>query len=99
MAEEQLPNLNNLIDGLRTRLHEELEVQLRGMAESHARALDHARQAAEAEAEDRCAARLDVVRAEFNTRLETAVASARAEAERASAADAVRVRREAEQAA
>jgi chemotaxis protein histidine kinase CheA len=99
MAEEHLPNLNNLIDGLRTRLHEELEVQLRGMAESHARALEHARQAADAEAEDRCAARLDVVRGEYNTRLETAVANARAEAERAGAAETMRVRVEGEQAA
>jgi hypothetical protein len=99
MAEEHLPNLNNLIDGLRTRLHEELEVQLRGMAETHARALEHARQAANAEAEDRCAARLDVVRAESNTRLDTAVASARAEAERASAAETMRLRRESEEAA
>src|SRR4051812_30127749 len=99
MAEDSLPNLNNLIDGLRTRLHEELEVQLRGMAESHARALEHARQAADAEAEDRCATRLDVVRGEYNTRLEAAVANARAEAERAGAAEAMRVRLEGEQAA
>ena len=99
MAEDSLPNLNNLIDGLRIRLHEELDVQLRGLAESHARALEQARQAADAEAEERCTARLEVVRGEWNTRLEAAVASARAEAERAGAAETMRVRLEGEQAA
>ena len=99
MAEDSLPNLNNLIDGLRMRLHEELDGQLRGLAESHARALEQARQAADAEAEERCTARLEVVRGEWNTRLEAAVASARAEAERAGAAETMRVRLEGEQAA
>ena len=98
MAEDSLPNLNNLIDGLRARLHEELELQLRGITESHARALEQARQAADAEAEERCTARLEVVRGEWNTRLEAAVASARAETERAGAAEAMRVRLESEQA-
>lgn len=96
MAEEQLPNLNSLIDGLRTRLHEELEVQLRGMADSHARALDQARQAADAEAEDRCTARIEVIRGEWHTRLDAAVALARAEADRAAAAETMRVRQEVE---
>src|SRR3954468_4068422 len=99
MAEESLPNLNTLIDGLRERLHEELDTQLRGMAESHARALEQARKAADAEAEDRCAARLEVVRGEWNARLESAVANARAEAERAGAAETTQVRLAGEQAA
>jgi hypothetical protein len=99
MAEEQLPNLNTLIDALRTRLHDELDGQLRAMADSHARGIELARQAADAEAEDRCTARLEIVRGEWNTRLEAAVSNARAEAERIASAEIIRVRAEGEQAA
>jgi uncharacterized protein YhbP (UPF0306 family) len=96
MAEEQL---NNLIDGIRARLHEELDVQLASMTATHARAVEEARRAGEADAEQRSAALLDTARAESTARLESEVASVRAEANRTIVAETLRARVEAEQAA
>jgi hypothetical protein len=96
MAEEQL---RNLIDGIRTRMHEELDAQLASMAESHTRAAEEARRIAEAEAEGRWMAQMETARAEWNARLEADVANVRAEASRTLAAETTRARAEAEEAA
>jgi hypothetical protein len=62
--------LRNLIDAVRRLIHEELEVQLGAMAETHTRAVAEARQAADADAEQRWSARLESARSESQQRLE-----------------------------
>lgn len=96
MAEEQL---SNLIDGIRARLHEELDEQLESMTATHARAVEEARHAGEAAAEHRSAALIETARAEWNARLESEVATVRADANRSLIAETMRARVEAEQAA
>ena len=96
MAEE---HLSNLIDGIRARLHEELDVQLASMTATHARAVEEARHAGEAAAEHRSAALIETARAEWNARLESEVATVRADANRSLIAETMRARVEAEQAA
>jgi hypothetical protein len=96
MPEDQL---RNLIDGIRTRMHEELDAQLASMAESHTRAADEARRIAEADAERRWSTQMETARAEWNARLESDVASVRAEASRTLAAETTRARAEGEEAA
>ena len=95
MAEEQL---RGLIDNIRARLQAELE-QLGSLAQSHEQAIHEARQRADADADERWGTKLDAVHAQWGTRLESEVASARADVERALANDAMRARMEAEQAA
>lgn len=91
--------LRTLIDGMRARLHDELEVQLAAMAESHARDVEQARQAARKEADQQWGAQLEAARLEWNTRLQAEVASVRTESERALIAETMRARVQAEQAA
>lgn len=79
MAEEQL---QEIIDGLRTRLQADLETQLGTIAERHTHAVERARQVAEAEAEQRWTARLESTEAEWMLRLDADLTAARAEAER-----------------
>ena len=78
MAEDQL---RNVIDGMRVRLQAELEAQLGSLSESHAQAIEQARRAAEAEAEQRYAASLQAAREELGDRLQSEIAAARAETE------------------
>lgn len=92
-------SLQGLIDGIRTRLHEELDVQLRAMTDSHGRDVEHAREAAREEADQRWAGQLEAARLEWNTRLQAEVASVRSESERALIAETMRARVQAEQAA
>ena len=96
MAEDQL---RTLIDAVRNRLHQELDAQLSAMADTQTRAVAEARQAAEADAEQRWATRLDAVHAESQRRIEAELETARAGAERTLAAETARARAEAEQAA
>jgi hypothetical protein len=107
MAEDQL---RTTIDGLRARIQAELDAQLDAVAQNHEQALERARSAADADAEQRWistieaeragwTARLDAERAEGTTRLQSEVAAARAEAERALAGELTRVRVEVAQAA
>jgi hypothetical protein len=96
MAED---SLRSAIDAIRSRLHEELETQLEQLSSRHAAELESARRTAEAEAEQRWAPRVEAVRTEWTTRLESEIASVRSEAERRMVAEAMRLRVEAEQAA
>ena len=96
MAED---SLRSAIDAIRSRLHEELESQLTQLSSRHAAELESARRAAEAEAEQRWAPRVEAVRTEWTNRLESEIASVRSESERRMVAEAMRVRVEAEQAA
>jgi chromosome segregation ATPase len=96
MPEDQL---RNLIDGIRSRMHEELDAQLASMAESHTRAADEARRIAEVEAENRWSAQMETARAAWNARLESDVANVRAEASRTLTTEIARARQDAEEAA
>ena len=96
MAED---SLRSAIDGIRSRLHEELETQLAQITSRHAEEVESVRRAAEAEAEQRWSARVEEVRNEWTARLESEVANVRGDAERRLAAESTRRRVEAEQAA
>ena len=96
MAEDQL---RTVIDGIRSRLHAELEAHLGGLAQTHEQAVVEARRLAEVDAEQRWTAKLADVSGEWNTRLQSEVAAARADVERTLVAEALRVRQEAEQSA
>ena len=96
MAED---SLRSAIDAIRSRLHEELEIQLGQLTARHADELERARRATEAEAEQRWSSRVEEVRTEWTSRLESEVAAARADAERRMIAESMRLRVEAEQAA
>jgi hypothetical protein len=100
--------LRDIIDGVRARLQDELETQLRAVSERHQQALAEARQRIEADAEERCAGRLEsataeleAVRTETDARIDTAVAAARGEMEEQARgqmeAQAARARQEMEQ--
>ncbi len=91
--------LRTLIEGIHTRLHDELDVQLHAMAESHARDVEAARQAAHDEAERKWTAQLEAARLEWSARMQAEVSSVRSEAERALIAETMRARVQAEQAA
>jgi hypothetical protein len=82
MAEDQL---RPIVDAIRARLEAELESHLGSLAQTHSAALEEARRAAGAEAERRWSAKLDETRREWDARLTTELAAARAEVERASA--------------
>jgi chemotaxis protein histidine kinase CheA len=96
MAEEQL---RGVIDAIRTKLQAELDAHLGNLAQSHEQALHETRQRADADAEQRWSAKLDAIHAQWGTRLESEVAAARADVERALAEAVTRARSEAEQAA
>ena len=96
MAED---SLRSAIDAITSRMHQEVEAQLRVLSSRHLEELEAARRTAEAEAEQRWSARVDEVRAEWTARLESEVAAARGEAERRMVAESMRIRVEAEQAA
>ena len=96
--------LRDIVDGVRARLQDELETQLRGVAERHHQALLAAQQRIEAEADERCAARIEAltaelrtVKAEYEEHVRTAVGAVRAEMEQQAAEQADRVRAEMEQ--
>lgn len=95
MAEE---HLRGVIDNIRARLQAELE-QLGNLAHTHEQALQETRSRADADAEQRWVGKLDAVHAQWGSRLETEIAAARADVERALAGEAARARMEAEQTA
>ncbi len=96
MAEEQL---RGVIDAIRVKLQAELDSHLGSLAQSHERALQETRQRADADAEQRWASKLDAIHAQWGTRLQSEVAAARADVERALGEAVSRARSEAEQAA
>ena len=91
--------LRNAIDGLRARLQQELDAQLTSLTEQQDQAVEAARRAAEADAEERWTAKVEEVRSEWIARLESELSSARADAERRFLAEVSRLRTESEQAA
>lgn len=91
--------LREAVEALRTRVQHELDAQLGTFSEQQSAALEAARRAAEADAEQRWAAKVELVRAEWTARLESEVLAARSETERRMVAEAMRLRVEAEQAA
>jgi hypothetical protein len=91
--------LRSAIDAIRTRLHDELEAQLAHLSAKQQEELEGVRRAAEADAEQRWASKVDALRSEWNARLESEVSTARAEAERRMVAESMRLRVETEQAA
>jgi hypothetical protein len=91
--------LRDVIQGLRSRLQDELDAQLQTLSLSHEQAVEDARRAGELEAEQRWAARLETTTHEWTARLENEIANARADAEKRLAAEGMRVRLEATQAA
>jgi chemotaxis protein histidine kinase CheA len=91
--------LKTIIDGIRTRLQTDLEAQLGAINATHEQALEEARRAAEAAADERWAAKLDETRLDLTARMHEAVGAARSEVERTMVAESMRVRVEAEQAA
>ena len=80
MAEEQL---RSVIDGYSGQAAGRARAQLGSLARATSRPLQETRQRAEADAEQRWAAKLDDVHAQWGSRLESEVAAARAEVERA----------------
>src|SRR3954462_9174868 len=96
MAEQPI---RGVIDGIRAKLQAELEAQLGNLANSHDQALEDARQRAAADAEQRWAAKLNDIHAQWGSRLESEVGAARAEVERALSEAVARARTEAEHAA
>jgi hypothetical protein len=95
MPQEQL---RQIVDTLRTRLHQELEAQLAALTEEQEQALEAARRAAASDADARWSAKTESLRAEWVARLESEVTAARAEAERRFVAETSRLRSEADQA-
>ena len=95
MAEEQL---RGVIDGIRAKLQAELD-NLNSLALTHEQALLQTRQRAEADADERWSSKLEAIHAQWGSRLESEVASARADVERTLADAVARARSEAEQAA
>jgi hypothetical protein len=81
MAEDPL---RPIVEAIRARLEAELETHLGSLTRTHTTALEEARRAAEAAAEQRWTAKLDETRREWDARLTTELAAARAEVERAS---------------
>jgi hypothetical protein len=96
MTQDQL---RSTIDGIRARLKDELDAQLAALGDQQDMAVEAARKAAETEADQRWASKVEAVRAEWVARLEGEVAAAKSEAERRMVAESMRLRVEAEQAA
>ena len=96
MAEEQI---RGVIDAIRAKLQAELDTHLGSLAQSHEQALHETRQRAETDADQRWSAKLDALHAQWGSRLESEVAAARGEVERALNEAVTRARGEAEQAA
>ena len=80
MAEEQI---RGVIDAIRAKLQAELDTHLGSLAQSHEQALHETRQRAETDADQRWSAKLDALHAQWGSRLESEVAAARGEVERA----------------
>jgi hypothetical protein len=91
--------MRGVIDAIRTKLQAELDAHLGSLAQSHAQALQEARERADAEAEQRWSSKLEGIHAQWGARLESEVAAARADVERALGEAVTRARTEAEQAA
>ena len=91
--------LREAVEALRTRVQLELDAQLGTLAEQQTAAIEATRRAAEADAEQHWAAKVELVRAEWTARLQAEVVAARSEAERRMVAEAMRLRVEAEQSA
>ena len=96
MAEEPI---RGVIDAIRAKLQAELDSHLGSLAQSHEQALQETRQRAELDAEQRWTSKLDAIHAQWGSRLESEVAAARGQVERALAEAVMRARSEAEQAA
>jgi hypothetical protein len=96
-----MPNeqLRNAVEALRAGLQQQLDVQLSSLTEQHERAIDTVRRSAEADADVRWTAKLDAVKAEWATRLESELSTARAEADLRFTTEVVRLKAAAEQAA
>jgi len=80
MAEEPI---RGVIDAIRAKLQAELDSHLGSLAQSHEQALQETRQRADSEAEQRWASKLDAVHTQWGSRLQSEVAAARGEVERA----------------
>ena len=91
--------LREAVEALRTRVQLELDAQLGTLAEQQSAAIEATRRAAEADAEQHWAAKVELVRAEWTARLQAEVVAARSETERRMVAEAMRLRVEAEQSA
>ena len=96
MAEEQI---RGVIDAIRAKLQAELDTHLGSLAQSHEQALQETRQRVETDADQRWSSKLDALHAQWGSRLESEVAAARGEVERALTEAVTRARSEAEQAA
>ena len=96
-----MPNeqLRNAVEALRAGLQQQLDVQLSSLTEHHEQAIDTARRSAEADADVRWTAKLDAVKTEWATRLESELSAARAEADLRFTTEVVRLKAAAEQAA
>lgn len=96
MGQDQL---RNAIEGIRTHLQAELEAQLNTLHRQQHEAIEAAQRAADAEAHERWSVQLEQVRADWQSRLETELAAAAADADRRTVAECTRARLETEQAA
>jgi hypothetical protein len=91
--------LRNAIEAIRLRLQAELEAQIRVLDQHQQEAIDIARRAADVEAHEHWAVKLEQIRAEWASRLETELAAAAADADRRTVAECTRARLETEQVA
>lgn len=91
--------LRSMVEGISKRLQDELEARLGELNVRHQDQIEDARRAAEAEAEQRWSAKVEDVRAEWTTRLESEISAARSDYERRMVAESMRLRVESEQAA
>lgn len=89
--------LEQILEEMRTRLQAELDEQLRSASTHEAEAVARGRHEAEIEADRRWASKLDAVKFEWSSRLQTEIAAARAEAEKRLVAETLRIRREADE--
>jgi predicted membrane-bound mannosyltransferase len=95
MPEMPHDELGSLVDAIRTRLQTELQTQFASLEEQQAQALAAARRDADQAADARWASQLNAVQEDWNNRLQSEVAAARAEAEQR-ATEAMRARAEIE---
>ena len=91
--------LRNAVEGIRAHLQAELEAQLTALHRKQQDAVEAARRAADADAHERWSIQLEQVRADWQSRLETELAAAAADADRRTVAECTRARLETEQGA
>jgi chemotaxis protein histidine kinase CheA len=99
MPEMPHDELGNVIDAICARLQTDLQGQLAQLEERHRLAGEQIRRDAESQAAQQWAAKLELVKSEWQTRLDSELAAAAADAERRLTAETKRVRDEAERAA